>query len=43
MVERTTCGLCPNDCELNALLCPRGDIWLKKEAENSQEKEKDGE
>ena len=37
MAERKTCGLCPNDCELYALQCIRGEIWLKEE----QSKEKD--
>lgn len=30
MEERKTCGLCVNDCDLNAMLCDRGKLWLEE-------------
>ena len=44
MSERKTCGLCANDCELYALQCVRGEIWLqqaKEKAEEQEERSKD--
>jgi len=35
-----TCGLCPNDCELYALMCSRGEIRLKEEQAKENDEKK---
>ena len=41
MSERKTCGLCANDCELYALQCMRGEIWLQSAGKEDEQQEED--